>query len=340
MKKKTLFWIVAIFGILLGACSGLWWQQMEADVLTPVHRSLARLVVFHPVDPLTHIDSKEPNPDIYGTFIEMIESAEMLRKARIRVQERYPSPEDYVIDVRGIRSRNSGIIAILATGDEPKYTQIFLNAVLDEFMAFRRSMLDQKLGHRLDVQLQEVAVLHKDLESAREAWGRAWNTSLPTNRTAEEQRLTSRLTSLRDMRDDSDLELKLATDDTTRQAARTRLDTLNAEVKQAEALLLEVSTTNANLQDVEKSLDRAQQAYDEASRRAKECQREIDEYTDVVGILERATQASEHLPNTQSMLATGLFIGSVLGGILSAPFAFLITLKPARRPPPLPSPKA
>ncbi|MCE2839542.1 MAG: polysaccharide biosynthesis tyrosine autokinase [Cyanobium sp. 49614_E6] len=96
--------------------------------------------------------------------METIESAEMIRKARERVHALHPDLKDSDVDIRVAQTKGSAIFNILATGSEPKYTQIFLNSLLDEFIAFRQSIREQAQGKVLSTFLQEVVNKQKVME--------------------------------------------------------------------------------------------------------------------------------------------------------------------------------
>ena len=82
----------------------------------------------------------------YGTIIETIESAEMKRRALDRVRALNPDVKDSDVEIRMAQTKGSAIFNILATGSEPKYTKIILDALLDEFIAFRQSIREQAQG--------------------------------------------------------------------------------------------------------------------------------------------------------------------------------------------------
>ncbi|MBK8038017.1 MAG: polysaccharide biosynthesis tyrosine autokinase [Verrucomicrobiaceae bacterium] len=88
----------------------------------------------------------------------------MIRKARERVHALHPDLKDSDVEIRVAQTKGSAIFNILATGSEPKYTQIFLNSLLDEFIAFRQSIREQAQGKVLSTFLQEVVNKQKVME--------------------------------------------------------------------------------------------------------------------------------------------------------------------------------
>ena len=111
---------------------------------------------------------REQQADFYGTIIETIESAEMKRRALERVRALNPDVKDSDVEIRVAQTKGSAIFNILATGSEPKYTKIFLDALLDEFIAFRQSIREQAQGKVLQQFLQEVVTKQKVMEDSLE----------------------------------------------------------------------------------------------------------------------------------------------------------------------------
>jgi hypothetical protein len=116
-----------------------------------VFRSLAKVVAGG------SLNANDLPPDFFGTIIETLESAELNRKSQERVHALHPELKGSPVDIRVAQSKDSAIINILATGSEPKYTQIFLNALLDEFMIFRQSIREKANKDDLDVAVMERA---------------------------------------------------------------------------------------------------------------------------------------------------------------------------------------
>ena len=59
-------------------------------------------------------------------------------RALDRVGALHPEWKDCDVKIRCTQSKGSSIISVAAIGAEPKYTRVFLDALLDEYMAFYR----------------------------------------------------------------------------------------------------------------------------------------------------------------------------------------------------------
>ncbi|MBK8094389.1 MAG: hypothetical protein IPK32_21105 [Verrucomicrobiaceae bacterium] len=146
--------------------------KMEFTPKKPVFRSLAKLVAGGRMVADMQYRWEEQLQDFYGTIIETIESAEMQYKARERVHSLHPDLKDKDVAIEVRQTKGSAIFNILATGEDPKYTQIYLNALLDEFIAFRQIIREQAQGKVLSTFLQEVVNKQKTMEEKNEAFSK------------------------------------------------------------------------------------------------------------------------------------------------------------------------
>ena len=151
-RTKNVVRIVIILACMFfGICAGVSWSALQITGKPQVFRSLAKLVAGGSLQP------KDVEPDYYGTIVETLESAELNRKAQERVHVLHPELKDSPVDIRVIQTKGSAIFNILVTGSEPVYSQIFLNALLDEFMNFRQAIREKAQKDGLDVAILERA---------------------------------------------------------------------------------------------------------------------------------------------------------------------------------------
>ncbi|MDI1312177.1 polysaccharide biosynthesis tyrosine autokinase [Prosthecobacter sp.] len=154
--------------LLLTASIGVCVQALRIAGRPQEFRSLAKLVAGGQLAFNDNVTWREQQADFYGTIIETIESAEMKRRALERVRALNPDVKDAEVEIRVAQTKGSAIFNILATGSEPKYTKIFLDALLDEFIAFRQSIREQAQGKVLQQFLQEVVTKQKLMEDSLE----------------------------------------------------------------------------------------------------------------------------------------------------------------------------
>ncbi|MBX7210814.1 MAG: hypothetical protein K1X78_21080 [Verrucomicrobiaceae bacterium] len=106
--------------------------------------------------------------DFYGTIIETLESSEMRRRALDRVRALHPEMKELDVSVEVRQNKGSAVFNVVATGQEPKYTRIFLDALLDEFIAFRNQIREQQRNKALTTLAEDVVRREKSLQDKQD----------------------------------------------------------------------------------------------------------------------------------------------------------------------------
>lgn len=169
--------------------------KMEFIPRKPLYRSEAKLVAGGRMTANTDFRWEEMLQDFYGTIIETLESTEMRKRAMERVKALYPGLKTDEVTVQVVQTKGSAIFKVQCTSGEPKFAQIFLNSMLDEFIAFRQTIREQAQGKVLSTFLQEVVNKQKAMEEKNAVfskWCAAHNILITTNaNNASAQFLTS-----------------------------------------------------------------------------------------------------------------------------------------------------
>lgn len=148
-----------IWGMLFGIALSLLIQILRLTSRPQEFVSLAKVVAAQGLDP-EKISTRSINDDYYGTIIETLESSQLNSAAMKRVKILNPEVTDHDVDVHVAQTKGSAIFNILATGSEPKYTRVFLDALLDEFQILRTRLVEEAgLPPRKDVAIQERATI-------------------------------------------------------------------------------------------------------------------------------------------------------------------------------------
>mgnify|MGYP003349677537 CR=1 FL=1 len=155
--------------MLLTASIGVCVQALRITGRPQEFRSLAKLVAGEQMVTNDVVKWEQMRQDFYGTIIETVESAEMKRRALERVRALNPDLKDSDVEIRVAQTKGSAIFNILATGSEPKYTKVFLDALLDEFISFRQSIREQAQGKVLQQFMQEVVNKQKIMEEKNDS---------------------------------------------------------------------------------------------------------------------------------------------------------------------------
>lgn len=128
------------------------------------YTSLAKLVAGGRMVAQGDLNWQETMQDFYGTIIETLESADLKKRALTRVQALHPEIKDSEVEIKVSQTRGSAIFNVRAIGAEQDYTRIFLEALLDEFVAFRQQIREQGLERALNTFTETVVKKSKELE--------------------------------------------------------------------------------------------------------------------------------------------------------------------------------
>ena len=146
-------------------------------------------------------------------MIEILESPDMRRKAHERVHALHSHLKESDVHIEARQTKGSLIITVLATGSDPRYTQVLLNALLDELVTFQRSLYDQAGGEVLKTFLQEVGKRQKTMEEAFDAKVTAETDAKNILAKIDLERLKERSKLLSNERDDLRMALKSSPED-------------------------------------------------------------------------------------------------------------------------------
>ena len=330
--------LIIILGIaFIGASIGTFLQARRITCRPQEFRSLAKLVAGGQMVFNNTITWREQQQDFYGTIIETIESAEMKRRAWERVKALNPDLKDSDVDIRVAQTKGSAIFNILATGPEPKYTRIFLNALLDEFISFRQSIREQAQGRVLQQFLQEVVTRQKSMEDSAAKLEQARARGVDTlSVRSDQERLVVRLNNQRNQRDDLRLKIKSMKDDEAARAPlQTQLEATESEIQDIEKELARWEPALAELKTIEEKYAANKLAYEKLFNEVEKLQSTFNMAADYVAIQERATPASENVEDWVLPVAVGAGGGGLLGGLVGLVLSLLLVSSP--KPPQLPT---
>lgn len=139
--------------------------------------------------------------DFYGTIIETLESSEMRRRAIERVRKLRLDLDESKTEVQAHQKKGSAIFVVRAFGTEPKYTRAFLDALLDEFIAFRSQIREAQRNKALTTLTEDVVRRERSLKEKRDKLTEFEKTNDNALLRDELDRLTNRTVKIRDERD-------------------------------------------------------------------------------------------------------------------------------------------
>lgn len=327
------FFIILVCA-LIGASIGTLRQVLRITQKPQQFRSIAKIVAGGQAFLPDSVHWREQQLDFYGTIIETLESAEMKRRAMERVKAQNPDLRTREVDIRVIRSKDTTLFNLLATGPDPKSTRIFLDALIDEYFAFREDIRDNAHGKILQQFLQEIAAKEKIME---ETWVRVEQARKKVDTLearAEQERLAARLIRLRDQRGDLNLQIKtlIAPEASKLQA---QLGLIEQEIQTIEAGLQKYKVAAAELQDADYKYQKAKLSYEALFNKVVMYQQLFPSNADYVAIQERAIPATEYIEDWRVPVAAAAGGGGLLGGLVGLVLSLLIVRSP--KPPQMPA---
>lgn len=331
--------IIVLVCVLVGASIGVSRQALRLTSKPQEFRSLAKLVAGGNLSN-GGLNWKEQQQDFYGTILETVESAEMSRRALERVRALNPEYKDKECDVaiRAVQNKGSGIINILATGDEPKYTRLFLDALLDEYISFRQSIREQAQGKVLQHFLNEVVSKQKAMEDSMEKLKAARAQGVDTLSVRSDlERQVGRLNAQRNQRDDIRFKLRtMKDDDAGRGPMQALLETTESEIRDIERYLDIKDAALSELKAWQEKFAADKLAYEKLFNEVEKLQTIFNTQSDYVAIQERATPASENVENWVMPVVIGAVAGGLPFGIVGLVLSLLLVRAP--KPPQVPTP--
>lgn len=301
-------------------------------------RSQAKLVAGGQMALNDSLNWKEQQQDFYGTIIETVDSEEMSRRARERIRALNPDMQESDVAIRVAQTKGSAIFTILATGSDPKYTRVFLDALLDEFIAFRQNIREQAQGKVLQTFLQEVVSKQKSMEDSLEKFVKARGQGSDTLSVRSDlERLVPRLNSQRNQRDDLRLKIKsMKDDDAARASSQTELEAIESEIQTIEKNLDRRELALAELKTLQGKAETDKRAYDKLFEQVERIESVFNSASDYVAIQERATPSFEIIEEWKQPVAFGAGGGALLGGLIGFVLSLLLIRSP--KPPQIPTP--
>lgn len=280
------------------------------------------------------INWQEQQEDFYGTIIETIESAEMKSRALERVKALNPDLEACDVSIRADRTKGSAIINLQATGTEPKYTKIFLDALIDEFISLRQAIREQAQGRSLQNFLSEVVSRQKKMEESLEALVKIHAKADSLNSLSaksDQERLLTRLNTLRNQRDDLRLDIKsLDANDAVRSPLEAKRSAFEQEIQRIETELKSHESDLSELQTLTEKATVDKLTYDKLFEHVEKIQSSFNASPDNVAVQERATPAFEIVEEWRLPIAVAAVGGGLIGLVLS--FLLVSSPKPPRMP--------
>jgi len=163
---------------LLTTAIGLGLQAWVVLSAPPQYQANGRLMVSGKIALPDGAMYSEEAANFFGTQLELLQSGEVARRADARVMALNPNFEKVPVRLFASIIPKTSIFSVTAQGLQPQQTKAYLDAVMDEYIAYRRSMRSDKSDVTLSAITDQVVDLEKELRKAEEGlfdWQKANN---------------------------------------------------------------------------------------------------------------------------------------------------------------------
>lgn len=158
------FWWVIVLTTLIGFVVSIWKVHTTPDVYV----STAKLMV---VGRVAGMDSgfAEEMSNFFGNQVQMLLSAAVRTRAENRIKAVDPSVVIPYVAIEASPVPSAAMLALRATGPEAAITRTVLDAVMAEFIAFKREMRSDKSEQVLSALTDQISRLEKEVVEGEQA---------------------------------------------------------------------------------------------------------------------------------------------------------------------------
>src|SRR4029077_17910190 len=104
----------------------------------------------------------------YGTQIQLMQSVEVRRGAEALVRSTRPEMQAVPVEITVVQRPRTSIFELSAIGSAPDYTQAYLNAVMQKYLDFKKSLREDR-GHEVTTGITEQLIqVEKDLRNSED----------------------------------------------------------------------------------------------------------------------------------------------------------------------------
>ncbi|MEZ5324239.1 MAG: polysaccharide biosynthesis tyrosine autokinase [Verrucomicrobiales bacterium] len=154
--------------ILLLVSGAICLQAWKTSKLPDEYRSNARIVVTGQLALKESVHYREEMANFYGTQAQILNSGELRRRVGERVKVLHPGLAPSVVNLTIERQKNSSVFDLESLSRDAAYARAYLDALLDEYINFRREMRSRVSENTLDALTEELARAQKRVSASEE----------------------------------------------------------------------------------------------------------------------------------------------------------------------------
>lgn len=142
---------------MLLVSGGLCLQAWKTSKLPDEYQSMARIVVTGQIALKENVHYREEMANFYGTQAQILNSGELKRRVKERVKVLHPGLRPSAVHLTIERQKRSSVFDLESQSRDARYARVYLDALLDEYINFRREMRSRVSESTLDALTEELA---------------------------------------------------------------------------------------------------------------------------------------------------------------------------------------
>ena len=153
---------------MLTVCLGLFISAWLIFQTPPSFLSLSKMILAGKLNISQSTIYSEDNVNFYGTQIQLMQSAEVRQSAEALVRSTHPELQPILVEVTVTQKPRTSIFELQAIGSTAEYTQIYLNALMQKYLDFKKGMREDQ-GHNVTTAITEQLIsVEKDLRNGED----------------------------------------------------------------------------------------------------------------------------------------------------------------------------
>ncbi|MEY2564277.1 MAG: polysaccharide biosynthesis transport protein [Verrucomicrobiota bacterium] len=153
---------------LLTICLGLFVQAWLIYQTPPSFQSTSKMMLAGKMNISQNAVYSEDNVNFYGTQIQLMQSMEVKRSAEALVRSTHPEMQPVLVDITVAQKPRTSIFDLIAIGSTPEYTQAYLNATMQKFLDFKKSMRENQGSNLTTAITENLIQVEKDLRASED----------------------------------------------------------------------------------------------------------------------------------------------------------------------------
>src|SRR5437588_3559275 len=166
-RYKSLFlrrWWIPVLTI----CLGLFVEAFLIYQTPPSYQSTSKMMMAGKLNIAQGAVYSEDAVNFYGTQIQLMQSAEVRRSAESLVRSTHPEVQPVPVEIIVLQKPRTSIFDLQAIGSAADYTQVYLNAVMQKYLDFKKGMREGR-GHEVTTGITEQLIqVEKDLRNGED----------------------------------------------------------------------------------------------------------------------------------------------------------------------------